>query len=348
MKAVLLRGPKDVVIDEIPVPEISDDDVLVEVKYAGICGSDLHAYRAAIHYPPGTYLGHEYSGVLVKVGKNVRGWRVGDRITGNPLYICGECYACKRGRPQQCEHVLDAPTGGRPVSPGAFARFMRLPIPERRLCKLPDDVSFEEGALVEPLASGLHAVRISDLKAGEDTIVLGAGPIGLGVIAFLKYAGAGLIIATEIVERRAAMAKKFGADYVFNPLKEPNLKEKVLELTNGKGIDRVYTCAGTVESFRTATDFIRHGGQIMVVDCVEEEVPIIPTLYCYCEWEMKGALCYDYDEFPMTIEYLRKGLAPVKEMITKKIKLSDIVKEGFEVLINPGHNEIKILVEPED
>jgi threonine dehydrogenase-like Zn-dependent dehydrogenase len=189
---------------------------------------------------------------------------------------------------------------------------------------------------------------MSNFKPAEDTMVLGAGPVGLAVIANLRMAGAGIIIATEIVERRAEMARKLGADYVFNPHREPDLKEKVFELTKGKGIDRLFQCSANHEAFKTGTDFIRRGGQIMVVDCIEEEVPIIPTLYCYMEWEMKGALCYYWDEFPMAIELLRKGVLPVKEMITKKIRLSDIAKEGFEVLVDPARNtEIKILVEPD-
>jgi (R,R)-butanediol dehydrogenase/meso-butanediol dehydrogenase/diacetyl reductase len=118
-------------------------------------------------------------------------------------------------------------------------------------------------------------------------------------------------------------------------------------LTGGKGIDRLYQCTGSAEAFKTGPDVIRNGGQIMVVDCVEDEVAFIPFLWCYHEWEMQGAVCYDDEEFPSAIKYLSKGIAPFEEMITKKIKLEDIVKEGFEVLQDPNVNtEIKILVEP--
>ena len=350
MKAVLVRGPRDIVITEVQKPEISDDEVLVQVKYCGICGSDIHTYRAAKHYKPGTYIGHEYSGVLVKVGQNVKGFKVGDRVTGSTIDPCGKCFACRHGNPQRCVHILDAPTGGAPglENAGAFASLMRIAVPEKRLHILPDGVSFEEGALTEPIASALHAIRQSDLKPGEYTMVLGAGPMGLAAIGFLKHFGAGLIIATEIVERRAELARRFGADYVFNPRKEPDLPSKVMDLTGGKGVDRLYQCTGSAEAFKTGTDFIRNGGQIMVADCAEEEVPIIPNLWCYHEWEMKGALCYDYEEFPIALSFMDKKIVPFKEMITKKIKLEDIVKEGFEVLDNPDVNtEIKILVEPE-
>lgn len=351
MKAAVVRGVKDIRVEEVPVPEISDDEVLLEVKYCGICGSDLISFLRAEHYKPGTYIGHEYAGVLTKVGKNVKDMQVGDRVTVMPGYVCGECWACAHGEPQQCVHFVDMGTGvttGLEFA-GAYAKYIRVPIPEKRVYQLPDNVSFEVGAMTEPLASSFHAVRVSDLKPGEDTMVIGAGPVGLGVIAFLKYAGAGQIIVTEPVARRAQLAKKFGADYVFDPHKEPDLQKKVMELTRGKGIDRLYQCSQNIKAFESGTSFIRRGGQIMVVDCIEEPVTIIPTLYCYCEWDMKGALCYNDDDYRATINSMGKHIVPFEEMVTKKIKLSDIVKEGFEILTQPDKGgEIKVLVQPED
>ena len=349
MKAALLKRPGEMVFEDIPVPEISDDEVLVEVKYCGICGSDVHSFPDCLLFPPGTYMGHEVSGVLDKVGKNVKGWNVGDRVVFNPLYMCGECYACLHGRQSECEHGFEHAIGCMPglEHAGGWAKYVRVPLPGWRLHRLPDEVSFEEGALVEPLACSLHAVKISDFNVGEDTMVLGAGPIGLGVIAFLKYGGAELIIATEMIEKRIEVAKKLGADYVFNPLKEPNLKEKVLELTKGKGVDVVFDCSGKADAFITATDFLRKGGQILLKGVIEHETPILPMNWAINEWRLQGSMCYYADEWDMVVEYLRKGVAPIKEMISSKIKLSNLMKEGFDVLLKPGHNEIKIIVEPD-
>lgn len=348
MKAELLKGPGEVVLDEVPVPEICDDEVLVEVKYCGICGSDAHAVPEAVLIPPGTYMGHEFAGVIAKVGKNVTGWKVGDRVVANPMYMCGECYACQHGRQSLCNHAIEHMIGGVPGREyaGAFAKYVRVPIPEWRLHGLPDEVSFEEGALVEPLAVSLHAVRMSAFRPGDHTMVLGAGPIGLGVIAHLKNAGAGLIIATETIEKRAEMAEKLGAGYVFNPQEVSNLKEKVLELTNGGGVDVVFDCSGVSQAFQSATDFLRRGGQVILTGVITYETPILPMNFTINEWRLQGSYAYYSDEFPMVIEFLKKGISPVKEMITSKIKLSDIVKEGFDKLLKPGHNEIKILVEP--
>jgi len=175
MKAALLKGPGDIVLEEVPVPEISDDEVLVEVKWCGICGSDLGSYRTRDFIQPGTYLGHEFSGVLAKVGKNVKGWRVGDRVVCNELYECGECYACEHGLASCCLHALDYEIGCVPGlgNAGGFAKYVRVPHPEYRLYSLVDEISFEEGTLVEPLACSLHAVRLSDFKPRGRVMVLG-------------------------------------------------------------------------------------------------------------------------------------------------------------------------------
>ena len=347
MKAVLLRGPNDVLFDEIPVPKITDDEVLVEVKYCGICGSDVHAIPEAILYPPGTYLGHEFSGVITEVGKNVKGWQAGDRVVANPMYSCGRCEACLRGRHSICDDGFKYAIAAQPglEFAGAFAKYIKVSVPERRLYALPDGVDFEEGALVEPLAVCLHAVRMSSLKPVENIVVLGAGCIGLGVIANARHAGAGKIIATEILPRRTAAAKKLGADYVLNP-KTEDIKERVLEITGGCGVDIVFDCSGAVPAFQSAPAYLKRGGEIILTGIITKEVPILPMDWSINEWRLQGTMCYYAEEFPMTINFLENKVAPVKEIISSVIKLDDIIEKGFKTLSNPDNDEIKILVEP--
>ncbi len=351
MKAALLKGPGEVILEEIPVPEISGGEVLVEVKWCGICGSDTASYRNIELIQPGTYLGHEFSGFLAKVGKNVKGWKVGDRVVCNELYECGECYACKHGFPSACLHCLDKEIGCVPGlrNAGGFAKFVRVSYPEYRLYRIPDEVSFEEAALVEPLAVSLHAIRMSMFKPRDRVMVLGCGMIGLGVIAHLKNAGAGLIIATRGKNKiRGEVALRLGADYIFSPYETESLKEKVFELTCGEGIDLVFDCSGIPAAFQSATGFLRPRGQVILVGVIAHEVPIVPLPFVLGEYSLQGSFCFYHDEFPMVLEFLKRKVLPINQLITSKIKLSNIVKEGFDILTTPGNHEIKIIVEPDE
>jgi (R,R)-butanediol dehydrogenase/meso-butanediol dehydrogenase/diacetyl reductase len=350
VKAALLKGPREIVLEDIPVPEITDDDVLVEVKWCGICGSDTASYRKTELIQPGTYLGHEFSGVLAKVGKHVKGWKVGDRVVCNELYECGECYACKHAFHSACRHCLEEEIGCRPglENAGAFARYTRVRHPEYRLYRIPDGVSFEEAALTEPLAVSLHAVRMSLFKPRDRVMVLGLGMIGLGAIAHLKNSGAGLIITTYgRNKKRAELALKMGADHVFSYYETPDLKERVLELTDGEGVDVVFECSGIPDAFQSATSFLRPRGQLLLVGIMTHEVPLIPAAFVLGEYNLQGSFCYYHDEFPMVLEFLSRKVLPVNELITSKIELSNIVEEGFEVLTTPGNAEVKIIVQPD-
>jgi len=347
MKAALLKAAKQVALEEIPVPEISSDEALVEVKYCGICGTDVASYRNPEFFPPGTYLGHEFSGVISKLGSDVQGFKVGDRVTATPMWQCGKCEPCKHGLVNLCEVMMDGIGCAVGLEfAGAFAKYVRIPQAEKRLYKLPDEVSFEEGALVEPLATSLHATRMSSFRAGNHTMVLGMGGIGLGVAMFLKHAGAGLIIASEVNKKRAADAKKVGADYVINPKDVSDWKEEITKLTGGRGIDNSYLCTNAPQAFKCSTEVLRYRGQLTMIGLITQEIPITPVIINMGELNIQGSLIYT-DEFNLVIDLLKKGVIPAKEMISSKIKLNDIVEKGFERLISPDCEENKILVSPE-
>ena len=349
MKAMLLNRPRDLLLKDIPVPTISDNEILVEVKFCGICGTDIHSVSNCKPYRAGTYLGHEFSAIIVEVGKNVIGCKVGDRVVVRPRYMCGRCWACLHGRQSLCVKGFEHGIGLVPglEFAGGFAKFVRVSIPEWRLLHLPEEISFEEGALIEPLACSLHALRVSAFRPREHVMVLGAGMIGLGVIAHLRNAGAGLIIVTEINEIRADMAKKFGADFVFDPRKGDNLKKEVIELTGGEGVAVVFDCSGVTQAFASATDFLRVGGQIVLEGVIEAEVPIVPMSFTFNEWELKGSVASYADEFPMVIEFLRSKVAPVRDLITSKVELEEAIGHILGELMRPQPAEIKVLVSPE-
>ena len=344
MKAAVLKGVGEIVLEDIPVPNVGSDEALVEVKYCGICGTDVAAYKVPGFLQPGTFLGHEFSGIITKIGRDVRGWEVGTRVAVTPNYQCGKCYRCTHGWVNLCERMMEC-IGCVTQYGGAFAKYVKVPQAEKRLHVLPDEVSFEEGALVDPLATALHAIRISSFRSGDLTAVLGAGPVGLGVIFFLRRSNAGLVIVIEVNERRRQLARKFGADYILNPNTTPNLREEILKLTNGRGVNQVFDCSGAPRAFQSAVGFLRPRGQIVVIGLIFDEVAIQPATFTLGEFSLQGSVIYS-DEFQTVIDLLRKERFPIEEMVTR-IRLDEIAEKGFEVLATPNCDKVKILVSPD-
>jgi threonine dehydrogenase-like Zn-dependent dehydrogenase len=348
MQALKIGKPGELVFEEIPIPEIEDNEVLVETKCCGICGSDVHGTQMPGIIPEGAFLGHEISGIIARVGKDVNNWQPMDRVVISPGYYCGDCWACQHGFIQCCAfQVKGIGISTENNLPGGFAQFIRVPIPERQLYLLPDKVSFEEGALVEPLATSLHAVRLSAYSPLDPVMVLGAGAIGLGVVIFLKNVGARLIIVTEVNEKRSEVARSLGADYVFNPSQISDLRREVFNLTDGLGVAKVFDCSGIPEAFRSAPSFLRPKGQIILTGIIQREVPFVPFSLNLGEFQIQATMVYA-DEFPKVIDFLQKTKVPIQEIVTSKIKLHKIIEQGFNRLLTSGHNEIKILVEPEN
>jgi threonine dehydrogenase-like Zn-dependent dehydrogenase len=298
--------------------------------------------------PEGAFLGHEISGTIAEVGKDINNWQPMDRVVVSPGYYCGDCWACQHGFIQCCAfQVKGIGISIEDSLPGGFAQFVKVPIPEKQLYSLPDKVSFDEGALVEPLSTSLHAVRLSAYSPPDSVMVLGAGAIGLGVVIFLKNVGARLIIVSEINEKRSEVAKKLGADYVFNPRQISDLRKEVFNLTDGLGVGKVFDCSGIPEAFRSAPSFLRPKGQIILTGIIQSEVPFVPFSLNLGEFQIQATMVYA-DEFPEVIDFLQKAEVPVQEIVNSKIKLHEIIERGFNKLLKPGHNEIKILVEPDD
>ncbi len=207
MKAAIWYGGKDIRVEDVPKPEIRSDEVLVEVKAVGICGSELHAYEGVSKRRKSPLvMGHEFSGVIAEVGDKVEGFKKGDRVVVDPLSRCGVCEQCTVGRGNVCRNVKLL---GLHVS-GAFAEYALAPA--RNCYKLPDHVSFEEGSVVEPLSVGVHAVNRTPIKLGDTVLVVGAGVIGLMALQAAKAAGAGSIFVTDVVDYGLRFAERLGAD----------------------------------------------------------------------------------------------------------------------------------------
>ncbi len=345
MKVPVFVDLQKIEFQEKPKPEIKNGEVLLKVDYCGICGSDVHGYLNGIMVPIGTVMGHECCGVVAEVGNRVQNVKPGDRVAVKPIPECKECYWCKKGQYSLCPEVLGRAIGITPNHDGAFAEYVKIEFPEEMLFKLPAKVSFKESAVIEPLATSLHGVRLSRFKPGDSVVVIGAGMIGLGTLQFLKLGGAGKIIVLEISSKKSEIAQRLGADVVMNPISEgKDLREHIFSLTNGIGADLVFDCAGVPFSFQNSINFVKSGGQVMVVGINDKEVAINPFMMVLWEVEMKGVLGY-YDEFKYVIDFLEQKRINTEPLVSDIIPLADIEEKGFKRLIS-SKDTVKILVKP--
>lgn len=346
MKVPVFTDLKTMAYQDKPIPELSAGDVLVRVKYCGICGSDVHGYLNGIMVPPGTVMGHECAGVVADTGEGVTDFKPGDRVVVKPIPQCGECHCCRKGQYSLCVRAFERAIGITPDNDGAFAEYVRIKYPDQMLFKLPENVSFQAAALVEPLATCFHAIRLSRFKPGDRVVVIGAGMIGLGVLQFLKLGGAGKIISLEISSEKSKLAAQMGADVVLNPVSEgeDDLAEKIYSLTDGVGADIVFECAGVPAAFQTCINHVKSGGQVMLVGINDKDVAINPFTMVLKEVEMRGVLGY-YDEYKYVLDYLSRRKIDTGALISDIISLPDLVEKGFNRLVS-AHDMVKILVEP--
>lgn len=348
MKAARWYHSKDVRVEEVEEPAVLDGMVKIKVKWCGICGSDLHEYLVgplsipvAEPHPLSDkkapiIMGHEFSGEVVETGKGVRRVAAGDRVTVEPILFCGTCSACRIGHYNICEkrgfYGL--------TDDGGFAEFVL--VKEQSVHKLPDTMSYEEGALVEPAAVAFHAVRQSQLKLGDTCVVFGAGPIGLLVLQACKAAGASKIISVELSEERLELATKMGATHIINPLKE-NTLESIPKITS-TGVNVCFEAAGAEAALLDAIQSVDVDGEVVIVSVWEKPVQFNPNLLFKKECKIRPALAYR-NIFPEVISLIAEGKVNASPVITKKINLDQIVSEGFESLIT-DKKQTKILVAP--
>ncbi|MGG1653301.1 2,3-butanediol dehydrogenase [Paenibacillus sp. NRS-1780] len=348
MQALRWHGVKDLRLENIEQPAALAGKVKIKVEWCGICGSDLHEYVAgpifisqdATHPLTGEkapiVMGHEFSGQVVEIGEGVTKIQVGDRVVVEPVFACGKCNACRQGSYNLCDKMgfLGLAGGG-----GGFSEYVAAD--EHMVHKIPESVSFEQGALVEPSAVALYAVRQSQLKVGDKAVVFGAGPIGLLVIEALKASGASEIYAVELSEERKAKAEELGA-IVIDP-KTYDVVQELHKRTNG-GVDVAYEVTGVPPVLTQAIESTKISGQIMIVSIFEKEAPIKPNNIVMKERNMTGIIGYR-DVFPAVISLMEKGYFPADKLVTKRIKLEEVIEQGFEGLLKEK-NQVKILVSP--
>jgi (R,R)-butanediol dehydrogenase/meso-butanediol dehydrogenase/diacetyl reductase len=334
MKAVVVRNP-DMVVEYVPRPHAGPDDVVLKVKYSGICGSEVHRFEAG-SFLDGAICGHEPFGVIEELGENVTGWQNGDRAVVIAYDPCRQCRWCQLGQYQLCVKKDWIGIGDKP---GGFAEYVK--VYPSMLVPVPQHVSDRAAALTEPVAVALHAVGSAHINIGDRVVVIGAGPIGLLVLQCLQVAGAGAVGVIESAEGRRNLAAKLGADSVL----EPGTEDMAGVLTHALGNepDVVFDCAGAVSTLQQAIDLVRPHGKVMLVGVSMEPVPIIPIQWGRKEAELKTSIAYR-DEFPLALELIAKGKINVESLISDIIPLKE-VGNTLKALRQPN-DQIKILIDP--
>lgn len=337
MKAARFYAARDVRVEDVDLPPISCSEVKIEVEWCGLCGSDKHMYLKPFDIPCPVTLGHEFSGTVTDVGNDVTKIKPGDRVVVNPLFVCGKCPSCKQGCPNLCDHLN---LFGYHQTFGAFADVAI--VQEDMVIKIPDSLPFDIAAITEPAAIALHALRMSQFKAGDSAAVFGAGPIGLLLISLLKASGASKIFAVGHTESKRQHALRLGATLAIDPDKE-NPTEVICNLTDG-GVNVTFDLAGVQESFSLGLSVLRTRGEMVIVSLSDGELLFDAMSALRKEIKIITSQCSS-DEFPIVVDLLASGILNTEGIITKVIHLDDIVTEGFEALIN-DKSQLKILVTP--
>ncbi|QFT58613.1 Sorbitol dehydrogenase [Sulfitobacter sp. THAF37] len=350
MKAARWHGVKDIRVEDVEEPAPGAGEIKVKVAWTGICGSDLHEYLAGPIFIPvdedhplshdkaPITMGHEYCGTVAELGEGVTGLSVGDRVAIEPIFACGECPACLEGKYNLCDSLgFVGLSGGH----GGFAA--HSVVPARMVHKMPDSLSMEQGALVEPAAVALHAVRLSKIKAGDKAAVFGAGPIGLLVLESLRVAGASEIHVVEPSEVRRQKALQLGATSVIDPTATDAVAE-ILAATDGVHV--AFEVTGVPQVLSQCVEATRHEGQVLIVSIWEQEASFQPNTVVLKERQLQGTIAYR-NVYPSVMALMAQGYFCADQLVTKRIALEDIVSEGFEALV-AEKSHVKILVEAPD
>jgi threonine dehydrogenase-like Zn-dependent dehydrogenase len=349
MLALRLYGPADARLDNIPEPEIRPGTVKVRIACAGICGTDLTFYETApipVDHPhpligeAGPHiLGHEISGYVTEIGDGVDGIEAGALVVIRPTLVDGTCPACMRGETNLCEQLgcLGINGGG-----GGFAEYVVAPA--SNVSVLPPGFTPEMGAMVEPLSVSQHAVRQSGIKAGDTALVIGGGPIGLGLLLCLRAHGVARVIISEVSKSRRQLAASLGADPIDPRETDPVAYTR--EMTDGQGADASFDAAGVGNvTFRPAFDGLRKGGTTVAVALYHEPATIDPAALMLTEKKCTGSYAYTRDDFQSVIDAIDSGKIDPLPLITKRIRLEEILENGINLLRGTGKEaEAKIMV----
>ena len=339
MRSVAIKGIKEFEIKDIDEPISDGEKVIIDVKKAGICGSDIHYWVAGS--PVGLVMGHEYVGTVTDPGS--RGdLKIGDRVTALPISPCLECHACKSGNPQYCIHTWDNATGLSLTNPGALAP--KMAIRPDMVVKVPDNITDEEAAMTEPTAVGLHASRLADIKVGDKVLVIGGGIIGLVSAMFAKMEGASLVVVSETNKARGEKSVNLGVADEWMDALDPKFTENVISKTE-IGFDIVIECCGNAGAVSSALTSVKTGGTVVLVGVSLEPVSIPTAIAVMHELTLKGAIAYTKEEFQTCIDLMSSKKINMLKFLDSVVGLND-VQASYEKLTSGVSDAVKIIVDP--
>ena len=342
MKALVLTEPSKLVLQEVPVPEYAEDEVLVRIKAVAICGSDVHGYDGSSgRRRPPIIMGHEAAGVIEKVGSRVKNYKVGDRVTFDSTIYCGECDYCRQGLINLCSNrtILGVSCADYRRH-GCMAEYCN--IPARVLYKLPDDVSFEKASLVEPLSIGFHAVSITPVMVGDTALVIGAGTIGQMVIKTLKHSNAARIIVSDLDETKLQAAYESGATHCFG--KGADIVKEVMTLTGGVGADVSIEAVGVPPTIAGAIAATKKNGNLTLIGNVTPQVPIPLQDVIGKQLTIRGSAA-SCGEYPRCLSAIADGRVNLDNIISRVAPLEE-GQEWFDRLHAAEPGLLKVVLIP--
>ncbi len=350
MRAAVFHGAHDIRVEDVDAPESpGPGEVLLRPSWCGICGTDLHEYAmgpivipASPHRLNGSQLpqilGHEFSAEVVETGHDVTHVAVGQRVSVMPLLFCGECYYCRRGLNHLCVSMACI---GLSFGWGGIAEL--AVVPATHVSVLPDEVTDLQGALVEPAAVAAYGVDTAGVAPGDTVLVTGAGPIGALAALYASSAGANVVVS-EVNPVRAALARSLDVGEVLDP-SEVDPAVWIKERNDGIGFDAVIECSGNERALQTAVAAVRSGGRISQTGLHTKAASIEPMVLSEHDITLAGTWCYPVFDWPRIIGLISSGRYPVEKVVTAQIAMADVVESGFETLLSPTGDQIKVLVQ---
>lgn len=337
----VMTAPGQITFQNVPVPTITDDQVLVKIMKIGVCGSDIHVYHGEhpfTKYP--VTQGHEVSGEVVAAGKNAGEFYPGQRVTIEPQLVCGKCYPCRHGQYNLCEELRVMGFQATGTASTYFA------VDKAKVTPLPQDMGFDEGAMIEPLAVAVHAVRRAGDVKGRQIAVLGAGPIGNLVAQVAKGMGAAKVMVTDVSDYRLELAKKCGIDVAVNT-KNVNFGEAMLEHFGPDKADVIYDCAGNNITMGQAIAHARKGSTIILVAVFAGMASVDLAVLNDHELDLNTTMMYRHEDYVTAIELVQAGLIQLKPLMTKTFPFKEYL-EAYKYIDANRETSMKILIDVQD